>query len=159
MPVGTCLTLLRIAEKEEKRTPGESMRRKSLRKRLVESHVRSEAQEAASRLAVFLEYWAETEKSFRDGWSYKDVWRILKRDGDIDFSYSAFLNYIRKIKRRRLEHGREKSWENGGGTAGDGEIRREGRPTLRKRTPEPGSTKMELPRFGKETPPREPRRF
>jgi hypothetical protein len=122
----------------------------------MESHVRSEAQEAAKRLALFHEYWAETEKAFRDGWSYKDVWRILKRDGDIDFSYSAFLNYVRKIKKRSLEHEKEKG-RNSSGNAPDEALR--GRQELRKRTPEPGSTKVELPRFGKEAPPREPRRF
>ena len=122
------------------------MTEKSLRERLSENSGSQNAQRATIRLAKFLKLWKEVEEAFRDGWSYMDIWRVLHRDGEIDFSYSSFLNFVRKIKRRQLDHEKERTRKPNGAAAQASATKQ-------------GGGKGELPLFGKETPPREPRRF
>ena len=128
------------------------MGKKSLCERLSESWSRPDAQDSAKRFAKFLLICEEVEKSFREGWSYKEIWRVLHRDGDIDYSYSSFLNYIRKVKRRRHDCDKEKTPKTTGGGVASAPG---GKPPMVR----PGSTKVDLPQFGQEARPRDPKRF
>ncbi len=123
------------------------MAQKTLRDRLAENSASKDAQQATIRLAKFLKLWKEVEEAFREGWSYKDIWRVLNRDGEIDFSYSSFLNFVRKVKRRQLDHDRTRTRKPNGAVAAQASIVK------------PGTAKGELPLFGKEAPLRESKRF
>ena len=131
------------------------MAKKSLRERLAETYSRTDAQESAKRLAKFLEHWEEVEKAFREGWPYKEIWRVLVRDGDIDFSYSSFLNFTRKVKRRQLDYEKERTRRTKHAAAATAAVKAAGQAPAIK----PGSTKIDLPLFGQETRPRDPKRF
>ncbi len=123
------------------------MSQKTLRDRLAENSGSKDAQQATIRLAKFLRLWKEVDEAFREGWSYKDIWRVLNRDGEIDFSYSSFLNFVRKVKRRQFDHDKERMRRPHGAAAAQASPAK------------PGTAKGELPLFGKETPPRESKRF
>ncbi len=123
------------------------MAQKTLRDRLAENSGSNDAQQATIRLAKFLKLWKEVEEAFREGWSYKDIWRVLNRDGEIDFSYSSFLNFVRKVKRRQLDHDRTRTRKPNSAVATQASAVK------------PGAAKGELPLFGKEAPLRESKRF
>ncbi len=130
------------------------MGKKTLLDKLAESAGRPETQGSAKRLAMFLKHWEEVSEAYMEGWSYKEIWRVLHRDGLIDFSYSSFLNFARKLKRRQLEFENEKRRkESNAATAAA--TSKAGMPVAAKT----GVARDELPRFGQETAPRAPRRF
>ncbi len=130
------------------------MGKKSLRDRLAESAERSETQESAKRLALFLKHWEEISEAYREGWSYKEIWRVMHRDGLLDFSYSSFLNFARKLKRRQIEFENEKR-RKAGNAATAASASKAGMSAVAKS----GAGRGELPRFGQETAPRDPKRF
>ncbi len=79
------------------------MGKKSLEEMLQENTRRPEAPNPARRLATFLALWDEIQKAYNNGWSYKDIWKALDREGIIDFGYSSFLHFIQKRNRRLRE--------------------------------------------------------
>ena len=125
---------------------------------LAENTDRPEAMDSARRQAIFLSLWGEIREAYAKGWSYIDIWRALERDGIVDFGYSTFLHYIRKMKRRHQE------------------VAREVVPGVKETTvvvapspapldkppaspPGPITAKVELPLFGQGATPRDPKRF
>lgn len=130
------------------------MAKKSLRERMAETPSQPDVQESTRKFAMFLNCWNEVEKAFREGWSYRELWQILSRDGDIDFSYSSFVHYIRKVKRRQLDHEMERTRR-----ANNNEASPAVKSTAKAHTIKPGSTKVDLPLFGQEGKARDPKRF
>lgn len=47
--------------------------------------------------AVFLALRQEIAKAMQDGWSVMTIWRTLKDEGKITFSYQAFRLYVKKL--------------------------------------------------------------
>jgi hypothetical protein len=45
----------------------------------------------------------------QDSWSYKKIWRIIHRDGLVDFDCSSFINFAKKLRRRQEEYENERS--------------------------------------------------
>lgn len=131
------------------------MAKKTLRDRLIEGSERKDVQEAVKHFATFLKLWEEISEAYKEGWSYKEIWRALDRDGQIDFSYSSFLNFTRKLKRRQLECEKEKARRTGGATTTATASKAMAQPPTLK----PGATRVDLPQFGQEVKPRDPKRF
>ncbi len=128
------------------------MGKKSLRERLTESAAMSKSQLSVKRMTAFLKHWEEIGASYRDGWSYKEIWRVMHRDGLIDFSYSSFMNCVNKLKRRQREFENERS-RKANHSAKAAAVVKAGLPARA------GATRVDLPRFGQETAPRDPKRF
>lgn len=128
------------------------MAKKSLRERLIECSERNNAQDSVKRFATFLKLWEEIEQAYWEGWSYKEIWRVLARDGQIDFSYSSFLGFTRKMKQRQLAHEHEK-------TRGTGRPAPAIAAGKRGQEVKPGATRVDLPLFGQDVKPRDPKRF
>lgn len=49
--------------------------------------------------AVFLALRQEIAQAMQDGWSVMTIWRTLKHEGTITFSYQAFRLYVNKLLR------------------------------------------------------------
>lgn len=130
------------------------MGKKSLRERLAESSSRQEAQDSAKRLAAFLKHWEEINEAYREGWSYKEIWRVLNRDGQIDFSYSTFLHFTRKLKRRQIEYEKERTRKTSNAAAATAAKAAVPLPAAK-----PGATRVDLPQFGQDAKARDPKRF
>lgn len=47
--------------------------------------------------AVFLALRQEIAQAMQDGWSVMTIWRTLKDEGKITFSYQAFRLYVNKL--------------------------------------------------------------
>lgn len=130
------------------------MAKKSLGEMLFENTELPGVKGGARRQAVFLAYWEQIEAAYKEGWSYRDIWEALTRDGVIDFGYSSFLHYKDKRKRRMLEAERQKERS--------AEARPGGGPAEPPRPPPPrapGSTKVEMPTFGQPGVKRDLKRF
>jgi hypothetical protein len=132
----------------------EHMERKRLEEILREN---TKPSRIARRLATFLSLWDEIQEAYKNGWTYKEIWGALHREGIIDFGYSAFLHRVQKRNRVLLATERaakEKSTvpakpDNQSGIAIPSPI-----------TPAPsGSTRVDMPRFGEGLPPRPPKKF
>jgi hypothetical protein len=85
------------------------------------------------------------------GWSYSEIWRTLHREGALDFAYSTFMHFIQKTRRRQLEAERRK------GPVSDKPAAKISPPAAPSVVP--GSTRVEMPRFGDGLPPRDPKKF
>ncbi len=121
---------------------------------LAENSQRDDAEKASRRQAVILSRWEEIRDAYSHGWSYREIWKGLEREGVVDCGYSTFMHYISKIRYRLLE-------------AEKGIVP----PAVRKKTDEkqnatvkpppaaPGSTRVEIPGFGQNLPPRDPKKF
>ncbi len=79
------------------------MAKKSLKKMLEDYTARPEADDSAKRLATFLAYWDEIEESYKSGWSWLQIHEALSQAGVIDYSYTTFLYYKDKKRRREME--------------------------------------------------------
>ena len=132
------------------------MPKKSLLDCLSENTERPEVKGNAKRQAVFLAYWDEIESAYKKGWSYMDIWQALNREGIFDFGYSTFMHYKDKRRRRIREVEKEHS------RIGMAKVEPEGGLAEPQRQPPPrtpGSTKVELPTFGKPGASRDIKRF
>ena len=89
--------------KMEERAIRKNMPKKSLPEILTEGSNLADAGTAAKRQATILSMWEEICDAYNHGWSYREIWRGLNREGIIDIGYSTFQHYLRKIKRRLLE--------------------------------------------------------
>lgn len=129
------------------------MAKKTLRERLAEESALSEAQMSTRRQGMFVKYWEQICDAYLEGWSYKEIWRVLYRDGLIDFSYSCFVNYAQKLRRRQVEFEMERKRK-----AGNAAAIASAKADL-KAVARTGSTRVDMPKFGQEAPARDPKRF
>jgi len=130
---------------------GMRMGKKSLEEMLKESTVQPGIKDATKRLATFLAYWPEIEASYKNGWSWLQIYKALFQEGVIDYTYSTFLYYKDKRRRRELEAAKNDSKTRNADDAKGAPVDRTARTT-------PGLTKGELPVYGEVTR-REPKRF
>ena len=137
------------------------MRKKSLAEILTENIQREDADTAARRQAVFLSLWEEICDAYNHGWSYMEIWRGLEREGIIDFGYSTFLHYIRKIRRRLIEAEKGTAPSTGGNKAKTNQnaAAKSAAPSPSASPIVPGSTRVDIPQFGQGLPPRDPKKF
>lgn len=129
------------------------MAKESLKKMLEENIDLPGADDLARRQAVFLSLWDEILEAYKAGWCYKHIWQALQRNKVIDFSYTTFLSYIRKMKKRTLEVGRER-------IPGVKDIPTKGEAGKTSGSaPLPATTRVDLPIFGQGVKERDPKRF
>ena len=129
------------------------MAKKTLEDMLRENTRRPEAPNPARRLATFLALWDEIQEAYKNGWSYKDIWKALDREEVIDFGYSSFLHFIQKRNRRLREA------ERAAGVKMPVPAKPEGQGSASPASTVPGSTRVDMPRFGVGLPPRDPKKF
>ena len=115
------------------------MAKKSLKKMLEDSTASSEADGSAKRLATFLAYWDEIEDAYKKGWSWLQIHNALFQEGVIDYSYTTFLYYKDKKRRREMEAAKRESILRGTDAAKP--------PPSARSAPTPGASKGELPTF------------
>lgn len=127
------------------------MGKKTLEEMLNESTVQPGIKDATKRLATFLSYWPEIEAAYKNGWSWLQIYKALHQEGVVDYTYSTFLYYKDKRRRRELEAAKDSKTRN----ADDAK----GAPVERPARTIPGSTKVELPAYGEVTRQREIKRF
>lgn len=119
--------------------------------------------ERARSHAVFLAYRDQIMELHRNGWPYADIWRAMRDDGIVGFSYSSFLRYARRLGEQpappsppiaprpaepaKPDSGMQSlhSWPKAGNAGG--------KPIT------PGSTRVDMPVFGKNHKPRDPNSF
>lgn len=77
--------------------------KRTLEQILLEYAGKPNAGNAAKNYAAFMEHWGEICKAHDTGWSYLTIWKAMREEGVFTFSYPAFTNYIRKLKRRRSD--------------------------------------------------------
>jgi hypothetical protein len=132
-------------------------RNKSLAEILAENGRRDDADVASRRQAVFLSLWEEIRDAYNHGWSYREIWRGLERDGVVDCGYSTFMHYIRKIRRRLAGAERETVASAGGNKTGANQAT--AKPSSTVPGVAVGSTRVDIPSFGRNVPPRDPKKF
>jgi hypothetical protein len=116
---------------KKKETEAE-VEKKSLRDRLAESAALSESRESVRRMGMFLKHLEEIREAHRGGWSYKEIWRIMHRDGLVDFGCFSLINFAKPTALAKA------------GMAPPAKA---------------GATRIGLPRFVQEAAPRNPKRF
>jgi len=127
------------------------MAKKSLEEMLTDTMTKDGAKDATKRLATFLSYWDEIESAYKKGWSWVQIYNALHQEGVVDYSYSTFLHYKDKKRRRELEAVKYEAVKQLAGDA-KGALADRAAKT-------PGSAKTEPPLFAQGVKPREPRRF
>ena len=120
---------------------------------------REDADTAARRQAVILSRWGEICDAYNHGWSYKEIWKGLEREGIVDFGYWAFQHYIRKIRRRLVEAEQGTASPASGGKTKTKPAAEVKPATASPASVPPGSTRVEVPGFGQNLPPRDPKKF
>lgn len=125
------------------------MPKKTLEEMIRENVEQSGTRDAKKRLATFLSYWDEIEEAYKRGWSWTSIYEALFRAGVVDYSYSTFLHYKDKRRRRELEAMKREAGTRSADDAKGASVERAA----------PGSTKIDLPVFGQGTRQREPKRF
>ncbi len=125
---------------------------------LAENIHREDADTAAQRQAVILSRWGEICDAYNHGWSYKEIWKGMEREGIADFGYWVFQHYIRKIRRRLVE-----AEQGTASPAPEGKARArqvaETKPPAPPPSAAPTSTRVDVPGFGQNLPPRDPKKF
>ena len=148
----------------EERVIRKNMPKKSLPEILTEGSNLADAGTAAKRQATILSMWEEIRDAYSHGWSYREIWRGLNREGIIDFGYSTFQHYIRKIRRRLQE-----------AEAGNFPVEERAKPMINQKaltkagtpTPDsastvpvmPGSTRVDIPGLEKSQVSRDQKKF
>lgn len=111
---------------------------------------------------VFLGYRDQIVELHSNGWKYADIWRAMREDGIIGFSYSSFLRYVRSLGKptalplpqpasqpavpaKPVDAPGLPSWPK----PGQADVK----PIA------PGSTRVDMPVFGKNHTPRDPDSF
>ncbi|MDR1613555.1 MAG: TraK family protein [Planctomycetota bacterium] len=127
------------------------MKKKPLAQMLNEQADLPGVDESIRNFAVFQDRWEEIRDSYAKGWTYKNIWKVLCREGQFSFGYCAFMGYVRKLRHRELLLERE----NNGAEKDE--------PLQMKRTlADPGNpspTKVELPVYGTKRQPGTPGKF
>ncbi len=131
------------------------MKKKSLGELLSEYAVKAETDVAARKQAAFLARWDEIEEYHRKGWSYINIWRALFEGGEFDLSYASFNHYMRKRRlRERQAQNRARNQASISPTTPKPPAQPGAKPPLT-----PGATRVDMPVFGQDVKPREPRKF
>ena len=78
-------------------------KKKTLEQMLFEFAGKPTASNAAKNYKVFMEHWDEIQKEHDKGWSYLMIWKAMKAEGVLTFSYPSFTSYKRKVLRRQEE--------------------------------------------------------
>jgi hypothetical protein len=132
--------------------------KKSVAEILEENIQRDDADTASRRQAVILSRWEEIRDAYNHGWSYREIWKGLEREGVVDCGYSTFMHYIRKIRHRLIEA--EKGIIP---PAVRGKTGANRNATIKPAPPpppvSPGSTRVDIPQFGRDIPPRDSKKF
>jgi hypothetical protein len=131
---------------------------------LAENIQREDADTAARRQAVILSRWGEICDAYNHGWSYKEIWKGLEREGIVDFGYWVFQHYIRKIRRRLVEAEQGTAVPASEGKArarqvAEANLTAGAKPVASPPAITPGSTRVDIPGFGQNLPPRDPKKF
>ncbi len=134
---------------------------------LAENIQRDDADLAARRQAVILSQWGEICDAYNHGWSYKEIWKGLEREGRVDFGYWVFQHYVRKIRRRLFEAETGTASPAPGGKAKtkkveEANLMAEAKPAVPPPavpSAAPASTRVDIPGFGQNLPPRDPKKF
>lgn len=134
------------------------MKKKPLEQMLIEHAARLDPGEAAKKFVVFLEHWKEVQTAYKSGWSYASIWRVLREEGVLDFSYSSFMHFVQKMRdRQRLAEG---------GKVVPAKAAKKAEPSppatgwgAPPAPIAPGSTRVDMPVFGKKDRPNDPNRF
>ncbi|MCD8141505.1 MAG: TraK family protein [Planctomycetaceae bacterium] len=131
------------------------MKKKSLGELLSEYAVKAETDVAARKQAAFLARWDEIEEYHRKGWSYINIWRALFEGGEFDLSYASFNHYMRKRRlRERQAQNRARNQASTSPATLNPPVQSVAKPPLT-----PGATRVDMPVFGQDVKPREPRKF
>ena len=126
------------------------MARKTLEELLSENAAKPGLKDATRRLATFLAYWDEIEDAYQKGWPWSQIYNALAQGGIVDYSYSTFLHYKEKKRRRELEALKREEPRMAGGA-------KETPPDQTQKTP--GSTRVDLPVLGQGVKQRDAKRF
>lgn len=73
----------------------------SLSGRIAERAKKQRASKREQNRAVFLALRQEIHHAMDDGWPVATIWRTLKEEQKIDFSYQAFRLYVNKLVRQQ----------------------------------------------------------
>jgi hypothetical protein len=144
-------------EIRRKRIIEKNSRKKSVAEILAENSQRDDADTASRRQAVILSRWEEILDAFNHGWSYREIWKGLQREGVVDCGYSTFMHYVRKIRYRLIEaeKGIIPPATRGKPGANQSAAAKPAAPP----PAAPGSTRVDIPQFGRDVPPRDPKKF
>jgi hypothetical protein len=142
----------------EGKTIEKNGRNKSLAEILAENCRRDGADVASRRQAVFLSLWEEIRDAYNHGWSYREIWRGLEREGIVDCGYSTFMHYVRKIRRRLAKAEMGSAASASGSKTGANQIAT-AKPSPSVPGIAAGSTRVDIPRFGEGIPPRDRKKF
>jgi hypothetical protein len=127
------------------------MPKKTLEEMLNESTVQPGAKSTTKRLATFLKYWDEIEDAYKKGWPWLQIYNALHQEGIVDYSYSTFLHYKDKKRRRELEAVKHE--------VGTRDVDGVKGASIEHQPKAPGSTKVDTSLFGQGTVRRDPKRF
>lgn len=70
---------------------------KTLSARIAERAQKPRASTRERNRAVFLALRAEIQQALADGWPVATIWRTLKEEQKVEFSYQAFRLYVKKL--------------------------------------------------------------
>lgn len=76
---------------------------KSLSARIAERVTQQRASKREQNRAVFLALRQEIHQAMEDGWPVATIWRTLKEEGKIAFSYQAFRLYVNRLVVKTLD--------------------------------------------------------
>ena len=128
--------------------------KKTLEQMLTEFAGKPTSSNAARNYAAFMEHWEQIKEAHGKGWSYLMIWKTLTAEGIFTFSYPAFTSYIRKLEARQAGHVPRKRKSRQDQLQSNPVINRVG---VEQRNPSPN--RIDMPVFGQNVPPRDPKKF
>jgi hypothetical protein len=129
--------------------------KKTLEQMLIEFAGRPTSSNAARNYSVFMEHWEQIQEAHRKGWSYLMIWKTLTSEGIFTFSYPAFTSYIRKLENRQAGYVPGKRKARNESPQSSPAIERIGAEQQRNQSP----NRVDMPVFGQNLPPRDPKKF
>lgn len=117
--------------------------------------------EKARSHALFLAYRDDIQELHKNDWNYADIWRAMREAGITPFSYSSFIRYARKFGEQTPPSPSPQALSQVTPTTPTGA----GLPSWPKpgqadgKSIAPGSTRVDMPVFGKNHKPRDPNSF
>ncbi|MDR1611288.1 MAG: TraK family protein [Planctomycetota bacterium] len=73
------------------------MKKKSLDEVMLAYAANRRDDERPRSLALFLTYRDDIQELYQGGWTYADIWRAMRDAGIIPFSYASFIRYAHKF--------------------------------------------------------------
>jgi hypothetical protein len=70
---------------------------KSLSERIADRVLKQKSSAGDQNRAVFLALRDEIQKAINDGWTVMVIWKTLRTEGKVDFSYQAFRTYVKSL--------------------------------------------------------------